>query len=149
MVSEASEKGRSIQTVKDLTASALGVVILAAFAVFIVYLLRNLNLAEAQWARAIFLFGGVEAVAFAAAGYFFGTQVQRGRVEAARSEADAATQVADAANETAKSERRASTVLATGVVEQFGRADGGGLMSDQSPAAATLVAQAKALLERP
>lgn len=147
MAREASKKSRSTETLKDLTAPILGVVILVAFAIFIVYLVRNLNLQETQWTRAIFLFGGVEAVAFAAAGYFFGTQVQRGRVEAAQSEAGAATQVADAANETTKAERRASTVLATGVVEQFGRADGG-LMRDESPAAATLVAQARALLEQ-
>jgi uncharacterized integral membrane protein len=130
---------------KDATATVLGVLILLAFAVFIGYLLRNLNLNETAWARATYLFAGVEAVAFAAAGYFFGTQVQRGRVEEAKKEADAARQVKDAAEETAKSERRASRVLAEGVVASAPR--GGGLLSeDEDPQAAALLAQARALL---
>jgi hypothetical protein len=145
MADENLSATRSTSSVKDATAAILGVLILVAFGVFIIYMLRHLTLDEAQWARALFLFGGVEAVAFAAAGYFFGTQVQRGKVEEARSEARAATQVADAAGQTAKSERRAAVVLATGIVAN---ADSGeGLMNGPDSGSGALVAQARAILE--
>lgn len=129
---------------RDAIAPALGVLILAAFAVFIIFMLANLDLSETEWARATYLFAGVEAVAFAAAGYFFGTQVQRGKVEEAKKEAEAAEQVKDAATATAKSERRAAKVLAEGVVASATRP--GGLMSTPDPTNEALVAQARALL---
>jgi type VI protein secretion system component VasK len=131
---------------KDAIAAILGVLILIAFAIFIWFLLRNLDLSETQWARAIYLFAGVEAVAFTAAGYFFGTQVQRGRVEEAKAEAQAAEQVKEAAEETARSERRASKVLAEGVVASA-TSTSGGLLGDADPASSALVAQARALLQ--
>jgi hypothetical protein len=130
---------------KDVIAAIIGALILVAFGVFIVYLLRNLRLEEIQWARAFLLFGGVEAIAFAAAGYFFGTQVQRGKVEEAKAEAEAATQVAAAADESAKSERRASSVIATGIV-RLGEQQGG-LLGDENTEFGILVDQARALLE--
>ena len=59
----------------------------ALFGVFVWYMMRNLDFDETEWARATFLFAGVEAVAFAAVGYFFGTQVQRGNVQEAKADA--------------------------------------------------------------
>jgi hypothetical protein len=133
----------SAGTLKDAVAPLLGVLILAAFAAFIVFMLSNLDLTDTEWARATYLFAGVEAVAFAAAGYFFGTQVQRGKVEDAMSQAKSAEQVKDAAVETARSERRASKVFAEGYIATATR--GGGLLSED-PANEALLAQARALL---
>jgi uncharacterized membrane protein len=140
----AAQEERLAGTLKDAVAPLLGVLILAAFAAFIFFMLSNLDFSETEWARAAFLFAGVEAVAFAAAGYFFGAQVQRGKVEEARTEARSAEQVKEAAETTARSERRASKVLAEGVVATATR--GGGLMGAEDPATEALVAQAKALL---
>jgi hypothetical protein len=129
---------------KDVLAPIIGILILLAFAVFVGYLLVNLDISEREWTRAIFLLAGVEAVAFAAAGYFFGSQVQRGRVEEAKQEAQAAGQVKDAAQETARAERRASKVLAEGVVQAE---EAGGLLSGgDDRVTSSLVAQARALL---
>ena len=133
-------------TAKDVVAAIIGGLILVAFGAFVVYLLRNLELDETQWARAFLLFGGVEAIAFAAAGYFFGTQVQRGKVEEAKAEAQAASEVAAAADESAKSERRASSVIATGVVA-LGEQQGRLLSEDDNSEWRVLVEQAKALLQ--
>jgi ATP-dependent protease HslVU (ClpYQ) ATPase subunit len=58
-------------------------VILALFVVLVVGMFRMLTAAETQWTRAVFLFSGVEAIAFAAAGYLFGREVNRQRAEAA------------------------------------------------------------------
>ena len=57
---------------------------------------RNITDGETEWQRAMVLFGGVEAVAFAAGGYFFGTQVQRSKVDEAKKEAENASTVANA-----------------------------------------------------
>ncbi|MEU4769131.1 hypothetical protein AB0H12_38395 [Actinosynnema sp. NPDC023794] len=127
---------------QGLVAPIMGILILAGFGLFVLYMLGRLDLGETAWARAIYLFSGVEAVAFSAAGYFFGTQVQRGKVEEAKKEAQTAEQVKEAVTAAAKSERRASRVLAEGIVDSAG--SGGGLMNDSSNS--TLVAQARALL---
>jgi hypothetical protein len=52
------------------------------------------NRGDANWDRLVFLFSGLEAIVFAAAGLVFGTAVQRSEVRAAR--ADAAAARADA-----------------------------------------------------
>lgn len=132
---------------KDVIAPILGVGVLLAFGAFIVFLLKSLDLTDTQWSRAIYLFAGVEAVAFAAAGYFFGTQVQRGKVEEAKADAKAAERVASVTEDKAKAERRAAKVFATGYVKQA-ESDGLLLGNDRtSPANEALLAQARALLE--
>jgi hypothetical protein len=65
-------------------------VALTGFGVFILALLFQLDLSEVSWSRAAFLLNGVEAVAFAAAGYLFGREVHRG---VAASEAKRAQEV--------------------------------------------------------
>lgn len=58
----------------------------AVFAV-VMFLLSDSD--EAQWTRVVYIFGSVEAIAFAAAGALFGVTVQRERVERAERKADA------------------------------------------------------------
>lgn len=143
--SSAKAQDDSASSTKALAATVIGIAILFAFAAFIVYLLRNLDLNDTQWSRAIYLFAGVEAVAFSAAGYFFGTQVQRGRVDEAKTEANAARAVKDAAQETAKANLRTARSLATGIVNAQGA---GGLLSGPSGTGVSegLVAQAQQVL---
>jgi hypothetical protein len=61
------------------------------------------------WTRAAYLLGGVEAIAFAAAGYFFGREVNRQRAESAEEQADQAGQQAEQARSAAlEAEKRAT-----------------------------------------
>jgi hypothetical protein len=66
------------------------------------YYMRELigaNAPEAQWVRAAYLFGSVEAIAFAAAGFLFGREVNRQRAEKAEARADKAQKEAGDARE--------------------------------------------------
>jgi hypothetical protein len=72
---------------KELGVFIIGVLALACFGIFLNYLLKNISLNDLQWNRAIYLFGGVEAIAFSAAGYFFGKEVNRQRAENAEAAA--------------------------------------------------------------
>lgn len=49
---------------------------------------------ELEWGRNAFLYGGVEALAYAAAGFLFGREVNRKRAESAEANADKAQQIA-------------------------------------------------------
>jgi hypothetical protein len=61
------------------------------------YLLNNTGLPDNQWTRAIYLFSGIETIAFAAAGFLFGREVNRARAEAAEGRARVEAQRAAAA----------------------------------------------------
>jgi hypothetical protein len=49
---------------------------------------------EIEWGRNAFLYGGIEALAYAAAGFLFGREVNRQRAESAEANADKAQQIA-------------------------------------------------------
>lgn len=66
---------------KDTVAVSVACVALTGFGVLILALLFQLDLPEVGWSRAAFLLNGVEAIAFAAAGYLFGREVHRGVAE--------------------------------------------------------------------
>lgn len=66
---------------KDVVAVAVSCFALTGFGVFVIALVYQLKLPENEWSRALFLLNGVEAVAFAAAGFLFGREVNRGRAE--------------------------------------------------------------------
>lgn len=85
---------------KDTLAPWIGLGAVAGFTVFIFFLLKHLDYGEPEWSRTIYLFGGVEAVAFTAFGYFFGKEVHRERAEKAEKKVDEATKEASSAKET-------------------------------------------------
>jgi len=68
-------------------ANIVGVVLLILFGAAVVYLLNHVTDTELQWSRLAYIFGGVEAMAFAAAGYFFGKEVNRERADSAEEKA--------------------------------------------------------------
>jgi Na+-transporting methylmalonyl-CoA/oxaloacetate decarboxylase gamma subunit len=70
--------------------AVITIVLLAAFSAFVVYMLGQLDLAENEWQRLVWVFSGFEAIVFAAVGWFFGREVNRERAEKAEAEADAA-----------------------------------------------------------
>lgn len=75
---------------KNVLASFVALLALAGFAWFITYMLGLTTTTETQWTRAVYLFTGAEAIAFAAAGFFFGREVNRQRAERAEDRADKA-----------------------------------------------------------
>lgn len=73
---------------KDVVAVVIACLALLGFGVFVLALFFMLDRTELSWARATFLFTGVEALAFAGAGYLFGREVNRGRAENAEGHAE-------------------------------------------------------------
>lgn len=69
------------------------VVLIALFVIFIAVLV--LLRASDQWDRLVYLFGGLEALVFAAAGALFGTGVQRAQTQQAQDAANRERQRAD------------------------------------------------------
>ncbi len=78
-------------------------VLIAIFVIALVSMamLRN----DHEWDRLVYLFGGLEALVFAAAGVLFGTSVQRGNLADARKDASQARQEAETARTQAQTHR--------------------------------------------
>lgn len=89
------------------TANIAALLVMVGFAMFILFLLGHTASDDKVWTRYVYLFGGVEAVAFAAAGFLFGREVHRGQAEAAQEQADAQQNRANA-SETAAAEAKAN-----------------------------------------
>lgn len=102
-------------------------VTLIAFAVFTWWMIRQVGVGDGKWTRLIYVYQGIEAIVFAAAGLLFGTTVARRQVAAAdqraadaeqqqeRGAGDAAVGVAlEAAVRTAVSESD-SAIAASGI----------------------------------
>ena len=85
-------------TAQEWVVTLVAIIALAAFAVFISYLLRQIAATDQEWARMIYLLSGIEAIVFAAAGFLFGREVHRKRADDAEAEVSAATQTAHQAN---------------------------------------------------
>lgn len=77
-------------------AVAVAILVLAAFAGFVVFLIGQVGEDETEWARLAWVFASVQAIAFGAAGALFGSSIQRERAEKAEDAARANAQ--DAAN---------------------------------------------------
>lgn len=90
----------------------VAVVIVVAFVTLTIYLLYMLSSSpnETLWGRLIYLYGGIEALAFAAAGYLFGREVHRQEAENAEKRAD--QQSKEATDATRKGQRLAASVIA-------------------------------------
>lgn len=98
---------------RDRATIWIGVAVLMGFAVLVIYMFSLLTSSEATWSRALYLFAGVEAIAFAAAGYFFGREVNRQRADIAESRASQAEQkAADAAERAVKAEAKGQSLRA-------------------------------------
>lgn len=88
---------------------AVGFLVLAGYALFLTRMVSNVTVeTQTHWDRYLYLFGSVEALAFTAAGFFFGREVNRGRAEAAE------TQARQQANRAAKAEKKEAQATANG-----------------------------------
>ena len=96
-----------------LTGPALwtGIVVVAAWLIMVILLALHIGDQEVQWSRLVFLLGSIEAVAFAAAGALFGTQIQRQRVTDAKERADKAEKEATSNKDAAVKGRGSAAVV--------------------------------------
>jgi len=90
-------------------ASALAIVLIAAYLIAVFFAWANAGAGETLWLRRLELLGGLEALAFAAAGAVLGVTVQRPAVRAAQNRAKTAEQRAEA---NAKAARAGEAVIA-------------------------------------
>jgi hypothetical protein len=102
--------GTPATTVPRAVTVVVAFVAIAAYLAMVVVLYVQRDQSDPLWSRAISLFTGVQAVAFAAFGWALGTQVGQGAVAVANNQAQQAGQRADAAQEAAAQAREAAAV---------------------------------------
>ncbi len=75
---------------KDWVAIILGAGLLILYLVFLFLMRKQTGAEELVWKRSVYLLSGLEAIAFAAAGYFFGSEVNRKAADSAKEDAETA-----------------------------------------------------------
>ena len=101
---------------KQVVTLLVAVAALVAFAVLIARLMNSLTIPQSEWDRAMYLYNGVEALAFAAAGFVFGKEITRERAEKAERRAAGAQEEAKAARQETKA--LAQDILGTAEAEE-------------------------------
>lgn len=92
---------------------AVGLLVVYLLGMLVMYFARSA--VEVTWSRLVFLYGGLEAMAFAAAGYLFGREVNRARAETAEARADEAqAESKDARQDAAKANAEAENAVEKG-----------------------------------
>jgi hypothetical protein len=119
LASNAQQRTQTSAPIASWRSPALwaGVGVLGLFAWLVYWSLTNRG--DANWDRIVYVFGSVEALAFAAAGAIFGTQVQKQQTQQAQQQANSERTRADNAQATAQAHAtRAARAegLATAVV---------------------------------
>ena len=131
----------------------IAVLVLVAFGVLLWFMTTKASASEeAIWNRYVYLFCGVEAIAFAAAGFLFGKEVHREQAAKAEQRADKEAQQAKDANSQAVAANTAGSLLAdvaegkvsaatagAGIYQALGGGAGG--MADEWKAFAELARQ--------
>jgi hypothetical protein len=99
-----------------LTGAALWVAIFAivVWIGFSIFLIVKAGTNETEWTRIAWVFGSIQAIAFAAAGALFGTAVQQRNVDNAQQQAVSAKKDADQQRETAANGRALAAVVQAG-----------------------------------
>jgi type VI protein secretion system component VasK len=125
------------------------VVAIAVLIIYIVFIILNWNEVDtdndATWVRRIMLLGGIEAIAFAAAGWLFGREV--GRESAAK--AEAAKDKAETAKDKAQGDANAAKADALRLSSRVTQAAaGGGFAMSASSGDTELASLAREIEER-
>lgn len=79
-MTNSSEANRDIIS---LASTIFAFAIIIFFGIFIYYMLNITKANEPEWSRTIYLFSGIEAIAFAATGFIFGKEVHRKEAKSA------------------------------------------------------------------
>jgi hypothetical protein len=72
----------------SLVPTIIALLIIIGFGLFIFYMLSIAKVNELEWSRTIYLFSGIEAIAFAATGFLFGKEVHRQEAKSAEIRAE-------------------------------------------------------------
>ena len=124
--SQAATSGGGSSASPKLTGAALWVAIfaIAVWIGFSIFLITKAGTNETEWTRIAWVFGSIQAIAFAAAGALFGTAVQQQNINNAQQQATSATKDADQQREAAaKGRALAATMQAEAVVEPTAAAE--------------------------
>jgi hypothetical protein len=104
-----------------ISATILSLLALLGYGIFTVYLLGQTSMTDVVWTRTAYVFNGVETIAFAAAGFLFGSEVHRKQAENAEQRADVAgKQVTDAVRQAADVGAKGSSLAAAIRAKQKG-----------------------------
>lgn len=87
---------------RENVATGVAVVVIVGLGLVYGFMLTNLDLPDKDWTRILTVLSGIEAVVFGAAGFLFGTSIQRGQVKKAEAEADKERTQARKAEKTAE-----------------------------------------------
>ena len=101
--------------VKDLLAPFVALFILIGFVVLVGVMLCLRNTSDQTWVRAVYIYGSVESLAFAAAGFFFGREIHREQAVKAEQRADANQKEAHAARSVADTEKAKGKALVAAI----------------------------------
>ncbi len=71
-----------------LASVAAALVVLIAYLAGVIWLITQQGDGDTAWTRSVYIVSGLQTLAFAAAGWFWGTQVNRGAAEVAQRQAD-------------------------------------------------------------
>lgn len=144
MASDTTPETSKTATLRDFMTPIVAVVIVVIFLGLIYYMFSLLTIQEPQWTRAVYLFTGVEALAFAASGYLFGREVNRARAESAEDRATEAENRAVVAEKEASAEATKGRTFAAAVAAFEQKVNEGGQMYGAlGPEQASVAAQAR------
>ncbi len=113
--------GKSENSTKDrfgLIPYVIAIGVLIAYGFFIHFLVGRADAKEPDWSRLIYLFSGVEAIVFAAAGFLFGKEVNRKRAENAEEEKKQAENQKEKAQKQTVEERKKGLILGTMMIQE-------------------------------
>jgi hypothetical protein len=110
---ETATSSDSSSTSPRLTGAALWVAIfaIAVWIGFSIFLIAKAGTSETEWTRIAWVFGSIQAIAFAAAGALFGTAVQQQNVNNAQQQATSAKNDADQQREAAAKGRALAAAM--------------------------------------
>lgn len=100
----------------------VGVIVLLLFGWFTIFMIQKRAEADPQWSHLVYVYGSVEAIAFAAAGFLFGREVNRQRAETAEQSATQARQEATNARVDAAKQEKAGQALAALIAQKLAAA---------------------------
>jgi hypothetical protein len=125
--SQTATSGDGSPAAQKLTGAALWVAIfaIAVWVGFSIFLIARAGTNETEWTRIAWVFGSIQAIAFAAAGALFGTAVQQQNVSNAQQQATSSKKDADQQREAAtKGRALAMTLQAEAATQPTAGADG-------------------------
>jgi hypothetical protein len=119
---------------RDSLAPLVAISALCFFAIFTVYMVNIASTEkENHWNRTLYVFGTVEAIAFAAAGFFFGSEVQRRTVEKAEERVQKVEELAEQAQDDAnKGKALAAAVNSLSLSSTVDKATASGLSDNEA-----------------